>query len=203
MSIGVRGEGAIRGAAFHELPRALPLRRGEGGRGGLRPRLAHLERRDRPQSGLNRPLRRHLGHDPTSVFLLNGIVFTSNGGARVRHLHVIVVGARCAGSPTAMLLARRGYRVLLVDRADFPSDTLSTHYIHQPGVAYLQRWGCCRRSSGPTAPRSVRRSSTLVPSFSRGHPRRQVTPPTPTVHGERSSTTSSSERRPRRAPSCV
>ena len=53
----------------------------------------------------------------------------------------IVVGARCAGSPTAMLLARRGYRVLLVDRAGFPSDTLSVHYIHQPGVALLKRWG--------------------------------------------------------------
>jgi glycine/D-amino acid oxidase-like deaminating enzyme len=38
----------------------------------------------------------------------------------------IVIGARCAGSPTAMLLARRGYRVLLVDRSTFPSDTLST-----------------------------------------------------------------------------
>ena len=47
----------------------------------------------------------------------------------------IVVGARCAGSPTAMLLARKGHRVLLVDRASFPSDTLSTHYIHQSGVA--------------------------------------------------------------------
>ncbi len=33
----------------------------------------------------------------------------------------IVVGARCAGSPTAMLLARRGYRMLLVDRAEFPA----------------------------------------------------------------------------------
>ena len=43
----------------------------------------------------------------------------------------IVVGARVAGSPTAMLLARQGHRVLLVDRAGFPSDTLSTHYIHQ------------------------------------------------------------------------
>ena len=53
----------------------------------------------------------------------------------------IVVGARCAGSPTAMLLARKGHRVLLVDRASFPSDTLSTHYIHQPGVACLERWG--------------------------------------------------------------
>jgi acetyl esterase/lipase len=36
----------------------------------------------------------------------------------------IVVGARCAGSPTAMLLARKGYRVLLVDKAPFPSDTI-------------------------------------------------------------------------------
>jgi 2-polyprenyl-6-methoxyphenol hydroxylase-like FAD-dependent oxidoreductase len=53
----------------------------------------------------------------------------------------IVVGARCAGSPTAMLLARKGYRVLVVDRAAFPSDTLSTHVIHAPGVAALRRWG--------------------------------------------------------------
>ena len=53
----------------------------------------------------------------------------------------IVVGARCAGSPTAMLLAQRGYRVLVVDRAAFPSDTVSTHFIHTPGVAALQRWG--------------------------------------------------------------
>jgi 2-polyprenyl-6-methoxyphenol hydroxylase-like FAD-dependent oxidoreductase len=53
----------------------------------------------------------------------------------------IVVGARCAGSPTAMLLARKGYRVLLVDRDEFPSDTLSTHAIHAPGIAALRRWG--------------------------------------------------------------
>ena len=53
----------------------------------------------------------------------------------------IVVGGRCAGAPTAMLLARRGYRVLVVDRARFPSDTLSTHVIHAPGVAALDRWG--------------------------------------------------------------
>ena len=53
----------------------------------------------------------------------------------------IVVGARCAGSPTAMLLARRGHRVLLVDRATFPSDTTSTHLVHPPGVASLERWG--------------------------------------------------------------
>ena len=53
----------------------------------------------------------------------------------------IVIGARCAGSPTAMLLARAGYRVLLLDRATFPSDHLSTHYIQPQGVQALERWG--------------------------------------------------------------
>ena len=53
----------------------------------------------------------------------------------------IVVGARCAGAPTAMLLAQKGYRVLVVDRASFPSDTVSTHVVHAPGVAALRRWG--------------------------------------------------------------
>ena len=57
----------------------------------------------------------------------------------------IVVGARCAGSPTAMLLARKGYRVLVVDRAPFPSDTVSTHLIHPPGVAALRRWKLLER----------------------------------------------------------
>jgi flavin-dependent dehydrogenase len=54
---------------------------------------------------------------------------------------VIVVGARCAGSPLAMLLARQGHRVLLVDRDSFPSDTVCTHYIHQAGLSRLQKWG--------------------------------------------------------------
>jgi flavin-dependent dehydrogenase len=57
----------------------------------------------------------------------------------------IIVGARAAGSPTAMHLARKGHRVLVVDRASFPSDTLSTHYIHQPGIARLRRWGLLDR----------------------------------------------------------
>jgi 2-polyprenyl-6-methoxyphenol hydroxylase-like FAD-dependent oxidoreductase len=64
----------------------------------------------------------------------------------------IVVGARCAGSPTAMLLARKGYRVLLLDKARFPSDTLSVHYIHQPGVASLQRWGLLERVVASNCP---------------------------------------------------
>jgi 2-polyprenyl-6-methoxyphenol hydroxylase-like FAD-dependent oxidoreductase len=62
-----------------------------------------------------------------------------------RGYDVIVVGARCAGAPTAMLLARKGYRVLAVDRATFPSDTVSTHLIHPPGVEALRRWGVLDR----------------------------------------------------------
>jgi 2-polyprenyl-6-methoxyphenol hydroxylase-like FAD-dependent oxidoreductase len=53
----------------------------------------------------------------------------------------IVVGARVAGSPIAMLLARKGYEVLLLDRATFPSDTISTHLVHPPGIDALSRWG--------------------------------------------------------------
>lgn len=53
----------------------------------------------------------------------------------------IIVGARCAGSPLAMLLARQGHRVLLVDKASFPSDTLSTHGAKSPAVARLEDWG--------------------------------------------------------------
>ncbi|MEU6476463.1 NAD(P)/FAD-dependent oxidoreductase [Streptomyces sp. NPDC047017] len=57
----------------------------------------------------------------------------------------IVVGARCAGAPAALLLSRAGYRVLLLDKAAYGTDTLSTHLIHQPGVAALARWGLLDR----------------------------------------------------------
>jgi len=53
----------------------------------------------------------------------------------------IVVGARCSGATTAMLLARKGLRVLLVDRARFPSDIPHGHFIHQHGPMRLKRWG--------------------------------------------------------------
>lgn len=76
----------------------------------------------------------------------------------------IVVGARCAGSPTAMLLARQGYKVLMVDRASFPSDTLSVHYIHQPGIASLKRWGLLDHVIASNCP-PVRRQSLDVGPF--------------------------------------
>lgn len=54
---------------------------------------------------------------------------------------VIVVGGRVAGAATAMLLARRGHRVLVVDQEQPGRDTLSTHALMRPGVLQLQRWG--------------------------------------------------------------
>jgi 2-polyprenyl-6-methoxyphenol hydroxylase-like FAD-dependent oxidoreductase len=70
---------------------------------------------------------------------------------------VIVVGARAAGAATAMLLARAGLRVLAVDRARFPSDTLSSHAIQLTGVSRLKRWGLLDRlgAAGTPATREV------------------------------------------------
>jgi len=69
---------------------------------------------------------------------------------------VIVVGARVAGAATALLLARRGLRVLAVDRAAFPSDTLSSHQIQPPGVERLSRWGLLDRLGDAPPTRRVR-----------------------------------------------
>lgn len=54
---------------------------------------------------------------------------------------VIIVGARCAGSPLAMLLAKQGADVLLVDRATFPRDIPQGHFIHRHGPRRLRNWG--------------------------------------------------------------
>ncbi len=53
----------------------------------------------------------------------------------------IIVGARCGGAPLAMLLARAGHKVLLVDRMAFGSDIMSTHYVKRTGASYLDKWG--------------------------------------------------------------
>lgn len=54
---------------------------------------------------------------------------------------VIIVGGRPAGAGTALLLARAGHRVLVLDRCRRGSDTLSTHALMRPGVLQLERWG--------------------------------------------------------------
>lgn len=70
----------------------------------------------------------------------------------------VVVGARCAGSSTAMLLARSGLRVLAVERSQYGSDTLSTHALMRAGVFQLTRWGLLPEIEAAATP-AVRRTS--------------------------------------------
>jgi flavin-dependent dehydrogenase len=65
----------------------------------------------------------------------------ASGGTEVFMFDVIVVGGRCAGAATALLLARRGFRVLVVDRARFPADIPHGHFIQRQGPRLLQSWG--------------------------------------------------------------
>lgn len=90
----------------------------------------------------------------------------------------IVVGARCAGSPLAMLLARKGHRVLLVDRARFPSDTMSTHFIQSPGMLRLAQWGLLDRLMATGCP-----PLTKVTMASTGEPMEIDAPPRPGLPG--------------------
>ena len=57
------------------------------------------------------------------------------------HYDAVIIGARCAGAATALLLARAGAKVLMVDRQAYGSDTLSTHALMRGGVLQLTRWG--------------------------------------------------------------
>jgi len=65
---------------------------------------------------------------------------------------VAVVGARCSGAATAMLLAQAGLEVVVLDRAELPSDTVSTHAIARGGVVQLARWGLLDRVVDSGAP---------------------------------------------------
>jgi flavin-dependent dehydrogenase len=65
---------------------------------------------------------------------------------------VVVVGARCAGSPLATLLARQGLSVAVVERATFPRDILSTHIFQAQALAFLQRLGVAEKIRATGAP---------------------------------------------------
>ena len=80
---------------------------------------------------------------------LDGRAVEPKEGVRMAY-DVIVVGARCAGAPTAMLLARQGARVLLVDRATFPSDIPHGHFVHRHGPRRLRDWGLLSRVAART-----------------------------------------------------
>src|SRR5215475_12404421 len=69
------------------------------------------------------------------------VPLTDADGRYARRHDIVVVGARAAGTATALLLARLGHDVVLLDRVVFPADTLSTHQIARTGVVELHRWG--------------------------------------------------------------
>src|ERR1700751_3835428 len=61
--------------------------------------------------------------------------------ANTEHYDVIIPGARCAGAGRALLLARQGARVLVLDKSRYGTDTLSTHALMRGAVLQLHRWG--------------------------------------------------------------
>lgn len=69
---------------------------------------------------------------------------------RTETYDAVIIGARCAGAATGMLLGRRGLRVLAVDRSAYGSDTLSTHALMRTGVVQLHRWGLLPRVAAGT-----------------------------------------------------
>jgi flavin-dependent dehydrogenase len=71
---------------------------------------------------------------------------------------VVIVGARCAGAATAMLLAAFGLRVLVFDKSRYGTDTLSTHALMRPAVLLLHRWGLTDRLEAEGTPRITKTS---------------------------------------------
>jgi len=63
----------------------------------------------------------------------------------IQHYDVVIAGARCAGAATALLLARQGARVLVLDKSRYGTDTLSTHALMRGAVVQLHRWGVLPR----------------------------------------------------------
>src|SRR3990172_9964056 len=68
---------------------------------------------------------------------------------------VIIVGARVAGSTLAALLGQQGHRVLLLDKAHFPSDTLSTHFFRAPALRVFERLGVLEQVRSAAPPLTV------------------------------------------------
>lgn len=83
---------------------------------------------------------------------------------------VVIVGARCAGSALALMLAREGLRVLAIDRATFPSDTMSGHFIQPAGVSCLRRLGLLEHVDALGAPPQQEMTVDFGPVVLTGQP---------------------------------
>ena len=83
--------------------------------------------------------------DPGLTVISEAARFGRGGGMRRLRVDAVVVGCRVAGAATSIALARAGRRVIALERAKFPADTLSTHLLFAGGVAELQRLGSLDR----------------------------------------------------------
>jgi 2-polyprenyl-6-methoxyphenol hydroxylase-like FAD-dependent oxidoreductase len=71
----------------------------------------------------------------------NGSGSSRSGRTAGEHFDVIIVGARCAGASLAVILARAGMKVAVVEQATFPKMTLSSHLMEADGLDFLRRIG--------------------------------------------------------------
>ncbi len=83
---------------------------------------------------------------------------------------VVIIGARCAGSALALMLAREGLKVLAIDRATFPSDTMSGHFIQPAGVSCLRRLGLLENLDALGAPAQETMTVDFGPVVLSGRP---------------------------------
>ena len=83
---------------------------------------------------------------------------------------VAIVGARCAGSALALMLARHGLNVVMIDRATFPSDTMSGHFIQPAGVSCLRRLGLFEALEALRAPGQETMTMDFGPVVLSGRP---------------------------------
>jgi len=82
----------------------------------------------------------------------------------------LIVGTRCAGAALAMLLARAGCKVLAVDRAQFPSDTVSTHFMWPRTTSFLARWHLLEKLAATGCPPIERVTADYGPVAVSGRP---------------------------------
>src|SRR5947207_2368083 len=90
--------------------------------------------------------------------------------ARVTRCDVLIVGTRCSGAALAMLLARKGHNVVALDRAQFPSDTISTHFMWPRTTSFLQKWGLLDKLAASGCPAIDRVTADYGPIAVSGRP---------------------------------